>query len=516
MRTLVLSLVVVFSLTELTQDTSGSPRRHRRCQEGQSYTVPRGIEPGSPIQVVAKAVTSANQQTYVRKDVSVLSQAEIDALRKGVEVMKARDAKDKTSWLYQANIHGTTDDPLLEGWAQCQHGSYFFFSWHRMYLYYFERILRKASGDPNLALPYWNWSLPSQRALPAIFRMPADPDTNSLFVAERNQSTGNQDGINDGAELPGPATSYAAAFARTNFFSSPGSGLSFGGQQIPGPEHQIRPHGKLESQPHDILHGLIGGDGWMGDPDFAARDPIFWLHHANIDRLWKRWLDQGGRQNPLTDKVWMTTKFSFFDEDGNKVELAGKDILDTVAQLGYRYDDDPPPNIVALIGHQNPAREVAVNKPKILFRLEKKGELGLQQSTVPVPLSKELLTNVRSAISEKKTLILAVDDIRFEKNPGVYYEVYLNLPEKTEPDPHSIFHIGNLGFFSRKAHAPKGHKVAFDITQAVQALQKANAWNDKELKVSFVMRGLIPPKGKRALHKEGKRAEFSGISLSVQ
>jgi tyrosinase len=34
---------------------------------------------------------------------------------------------------------------------------------------------------------------------------------------------------------------------------------------------------------------MIGGDGWMSDPDKAALDPIFWLHHANIDRLWAAW-----------------------------------------------------------------------------------------------------------------------------------------------------------------------------------------------------------------------------------
>jgi hypothetical protein len=53
--------------------------------------------------------------------------------------------------------------------------SFFFLSWHRMYIYFFERILRAASGDPNLALPYWNYSDPAQRALPVPFREPARP-----------------------------------------------------------------------------------------------------------------------------------------------------------------------------------------------------------------------------------------------------------------------------------------------------------------------------------------------------
>lgn len=462
----------------------------------------------------APAQAKANK-THVRKDVSVLSEPEIDALKKGVQTMKNRNANDPTSWLYQANMHGTTDEPLQAGWAQCQHGSYFFLSWHRMYLYYFERILRKASGNPDLALSYWNYSLPNERALPAIFRLPANPTDNPLYVAERNQGTGNQDGINDGAELPGPATSYATAFAYTNFYSALGSGLSFGGQ-LKGPVHYDRPHGKLESQPHDIIHGLVGGDGWMGDPDFAARDPIFWLHHANIDRLWKRWLDQGGRQNPLQDATWMNTKFTFFDEDGNKVELAGKDILDTVSQLHYRYDDDPPPNTLALIRHMNPPREVPMPEPSLLTRMEKKTELGLKPTTVSLELPKETHDRLMARIQDKKELVLTVDDIRFDKNPGVYYEVYLNLPKDAQPDPESIHHIGNLGFFRSKRHGAAGHKVAFNITQAVQALQKANAWNERELTVTFVLRGLVPPAGKKAEHKEGKRAEIAGISLDSQ
>jgi hypothetical protein len=470
----------------------------------------------SALAAAGNAFAQPNQKTFARKDVSTLTATEIEALKKGIQVMKDRDPDDPTSWLYQANIHGTIDLPMKDGWSQCQHGSFFFLSWHRMYVYYFERILRKASGSPDFALPYWNYSLPSQRALPAIFRIPADAKDNPLYVQERNQGTGNEDGINDGAELPASATSYASAFARINFFSSPGSGLSFGGQQVAAPQHFTGPHGKLESQPHDIVHGLVGGDGWMGDPDFAARDPIFWLHHANIDRLWKRWLDQGGRQNPLTDDVWMTTKFSFFDEDGNKQELAGKDILDTVNQLGYRYDDDPPPNILAFILRQNPPREVAVNTPGLLYRLEKKQELGAQRATVSVPLSKETRAALIKAPRDSKALILSVDDIRFEKNPGIYYEVYLNLPAKTEPDSNSIYHVGNIGFFGAKGHGARGHKVAFDVTEAVQALQKANAWNDQELNVTFIMRGLIPPKGRKAEHKEGKRAEISGVTLSIQ
>jgi hypothetical protein len=44
--------------------------------------------------------------------------------------------------------------------------------------------------------------------------------------------------------------------------------------------------------------------GWMSDPDCATRDPIFWLLHSNIDRLWKRRLDLDGHADPF-EAAWL-------------------------------------------------------------------------------------------------------------------------------------------------------------------------------------------------------------------
>ena len=79
-----------------------------------------------------------------------------------------------------------------------------------------------------------------------------------------------------------------------------GGSPGFGGVGT-GFAHGGRTHGAIETQPHDWVHGLVGGGlspqqpGLMSDPDTAGLDPIFWLHHANIDRLWEVW-----RQNPAT------------------------------------------------------------------------------------------------------------------------------------------------------------------------------------------------------------------------
>jgi tyrosinase len=135
-----------------------------------------------------------------------------------------------------------------------------------MYLYFFERILRASSGDDDFALPYWNYSVPAQKNS-AVFRTPAD-SSNTLFVMERRNS------INNGQPVPDSATTTDEALGRVNFASPAGSGLSFGGQ-IVGNLHTLRDHGRLESQPHDVIHVIVGGAGWMSDPNLAARDQSF-------------------------------------------------------------------------------------------------------------------------------------------------------------------------------------------------------------------------------------------------
>ena len=125
--------------------------------------------------------------------------------------------------------------------------------------------------------------------------------------------------------------------------------------RIPGPTGFTF---QLEQQPHNLMHVEVGGEGWMSDPRMAARDPIFWLHHANIDRLWKRWIQlEGGRTNPTADPTWMNSKFAFYDEEKRRVEMTGAQVLETVPQLDYRYDDDPP--LIVVAGQDRPPGEAA-------------------------------------------------------------------------------------------------------------------------------------------------------------
>src|SRR5262249_17620413 len=180
----------------------------------------------------AKKVTAS--APFVRKNIGSLSDPEIASLRNGVKAMKDRLQNDPTSWWFQANIHGTfMSDPAWDfAWNKCEHGTYFFFSWHRMYLYFFERILRAASNDPTLTLPYWNYGDPASRALPEVFRLPSD-STNPLYESQRAAA------INGGANLSASTTSHANAFLETDFGTNGGfTGFTYA----------------LEGTPHAAVH----------------------------------------------------------------------------------------------------------------------------------------------------------------------------------------------------------------------------------------------------------------------
>src|ERR1700760_2564998 len=129
----------------------------RRFTHGGAALAVAAALPRRSIAQDAPSATRAGAR-YVRRSIGDLIRERsptIESYRRGVDVMMQRPMTDKTSWLFQAAIHGLPEDaiteqlkPLKSYWQQCPHGNYFFLSWHRMYLHFFERILRKASGDP--------------------------------------------------------------------------------------------------------------------------------------------------------------------------------------------------------------------------------------------------------------------------------------------------------------------------------------------------------------------------------
>ena len=84
--------------------------------------------------------------------------ADITTYKEAVTLMKALPSSDPRSWNNQAAIHGSVCPCPPGGFNFCQHGTDHFFDWHRAYLYYFEKICQKLTGNANFGLPYWNWN----------------------------------------------------------------------------------------------------------------------------------------------------------------------------------------------------------------------------------------------------------------------------------------------------------------------------------------------------------------------
>lgn len=448
---------------------------------------------------------------FVRRNIYTLSPAQITSLRNGVAVMKARPASDPTSWIYQAKMHALNSGNPAALQDQCQHRQFLFFSWHRMYVYYFEKILRKASGDPQFALPYWNYTdNPAEGAIPSAYRLPANA-ANSLYNNTR------QAVYNGGAALPASDVSYAAAFNLSNFTTPILGNPSFGGRTVTVPGHfpNSAGSGKLEQSPHNNVHNDISGDMATGE---SPLDPVFWLHHSNIDRLWKRWLALGGsRANPTGDNFWMTHVFTFFDENGTQVSLTGAQILNTVNQLKYRYDDEP-----LFICDQWPTlkvskteTEVVPTKSEVVTSVKKATTLGDSRQDVPLALPSEAKESLgRSAAKkfQKERLILQLRNIQYDQPVGITYLVFLNLPpNETKADHTHPNFIGTLGFFGKMEGENHQHGEGEGLTEEydVTGLLQKNA-NVEDLKITFIPSLPQAPPDRKDLQEQIARMKPQG------
>ena len=424
----------------------------------------------------------------IRQDISRLDPRGpvLRAFVSGLRAMMALPQTHPLSWAFHANVHLTKDDPaalypywpeadqLIGGlWNNCPHGSYYFLPWHRLYLYFLERRLRFLSGDPDFALPYWNYTDPGpnnteQRKIPAVFRDPSiDGGFNPLFIPDTAYaaplpSNGRDPRYNRGAILDLSDVSVARAFSFKNFSIDRGT-ESFGGH--PPPQSFL--FGALEETPHNNIHANIGGaNGLLGNLFVAARDPLFFAHHANVDRLWESWLALGqGRANPVDDPQWITKTWSFVDERLNVVTISPAEALDVVGQLGYTYDalHNPPPKSPAALA----------------MRME--ADIDSVDQLAPVFSSPALTFDHNGAVANfaqtgdrgrGSRWFLHIEGITTPTDPGASFGLWLGQPQTplSSADPGFIGAVALLGMGGHQHHGGMGQERRFDVTEQMALL----------------------------------------------
>jgi tyrosinase len=406
-----------------------------------------------------------------RKNILDLSAAELAALRDAFA--KVYQLNDDRGYQYHAGIHGY---PLP---VYCQHGTPLFAVWHRPYLYLFEKALQ--DQVPGVTLPYWDWTAP-------------EAQTNSLPQAYTDQNYKDA----SGESKPNPLYQSVITFQGTEYNQTsrdPGtlSTLKTLARMVVSAQRQtsyVKYSAALEN-PHNGLHGFVGGT--MGIIPYAAYDPIFWAHHANVDRLFSEW--QGANPDVQPPASIMSTALAPFGMTVSQIW--------NMKNLGYDYVGKAvaPMGLLAM-------SSTKFNAPVASFSLEQ----------IPPDVPKV--------------------ELRFHKvkHPKNSFEirVFLNQPDANastpiENNPHYagslfVFGHGECGgdaghceppetprgpFDLRPPHHLTPMELSLDASDAVAAIAKTGVAPTSGITVTLVA---VDHKGKQ-IEKPG--IDFEGISLGT-
>jgi hypothetical protein len=243
-----------------------------------------------------------------RKNINCLSSDELHNLREAFAAMYQLPASNPHSFAKQASFHGGPPT------AYCRHGAPGFFTWHRAELKAFEDALRAVGC--HIALPFWDWSSGPTTGIPSACRNPT-------YVNRAGSTVPNP--LYAGPRASGGMTTRSASVSTASFGDLATS------VQAAMSETSFATFQSLINGPHGSVHVRVGGD--MGSVPTASYDPIFYFHHANVDRIWARWqLDHPGSL-PAAEANFELPPFTRpFTTSWQR----GSDVESTDA-LGYRY-----------------------------------------------------------------------------------------------------------------------------------------------------------------------------------
>jgi hypothetical protein len=199
----------------------------------------------------------------------------------------------------------------------CIHALPGFATWHRAYLLKLEHALQCIY--PQVTVPFWDWSTRDTTGLPAACSSPT-------YVNRQ------------GATVPNPLYRGPLPPGGPGTWTSRGSNIdttSFGDlatqAQTALTNMDFPSFQSALNNVHGLVHVRVGGN--MGSVPYAAFDPIFYLHHANVDRLWAAW--QATHPEPFAANE-ANLSLEPFLRPGSSDYYVGQDMFSTDA-LGYRY-----------------------------------------------------------------------------------------------------------------------------------------------------------------------------------
>ena len=266
------------------------------------FTRPSIADKDAVIEVVdvntGSVLSSTSLMIRIRKDANNLEAGERQRFLSALGSLIVLGAAGMGGFADYANIH--TDAGVNEA-----HGNAGFLPWHRAFMLDLERELQAI--DPSVSLPYWRFDEPA----PNLFTRDFIGVPNATGTLEFEANNPLQFLSPPIFRQPGFDTATQNAFVITEIET-----LNLG--------DVFSSYRSLEGNPHGSAH--VSFSGMISILGRAATDPLFFLLHTNVDRLWAKWQWLKRRSN-----VNSVDTFPFLGRAGDPgATRVGHNLMDTM------------------------------------------------------------------------------------------------------------------------------------------------------------------------------------------
>ncbi|MWV18290.1 hypothetical protein F3I16_19810 [Pseudomonas sp. L-22-4S-12] len=432
-----------------------------------------GISQTFETSAINKAIAAEMNEQNLRRDIALLpaDATEIRAYQRAVGIMKSLPADDKRSWAYQAKIHDMF----------CPHNNWWFLPWHRAYLFYFESICQDLLSDQSFRLPYWDWT--KDTSVPAPFW-----DKNSPLYHQNRRATPNSQ---ISQETTGPKVI-------TRIINSPLDFTLYSGNTNTDNQRERAFAGLLESTPHNGIHQFIGG---TMSTFLSPEDPVFWLHHANVDRLWRSW-SKLHEHRAFSENLWKKHELkSFFDSKTGKEINPITESTNDYKKFNAEYER------LEALAPQSPPTQRELIRPTSKFLNDKsfRRVSAILGKTSEKANAGSFFLNVGSAFQgsideaiqpfsvsapqpQENAILMKIEGIDRTAD-DVSLRIFINCENPSTQTPiGSPSYVGTINFFADKHgdHTLKSNFI-YDCTETFANLKQAGLYDSQDkIKVSLV------------------------------
>ncbi len=459
----------------------------------------------------------AQTAKYIRYNAnSVEGQAMLQSYATAIQAMLKLDPSDPRNWFRNAFVHC----------IDCPHMNWWFFVWHRGYLGWFEQTVRDLSGNRQFAFPYWDWSQtdyttpgyciptpmlsgvltpideafntylssfdtfykymnPAMQAYwktlstdqMAALKIRKMDDLDALWVQVKTgmfQVTDKARYLRTGNSCLDTNTQDAVIKSNVEDGLSAPTFAEFNSGACAQHSLMGKTAGLLESGPHNLTHNNIGGYQHVPNSDVGVMadnlspiDPIFFLHHSNMDRLWDVWTRRQQschRETLPTGDAWTAysqEKFMFYmNNQGQPVTQIEAGSYVDMKQFDYVYQPGTGEDMIGQCDN-------------LLMATNVNGSVKSGVAALAVAPSKLSSRRGHPTIAKIKVPYPPTPD-----SPRIFSVLVNAPPGNTDVSPSSPYYAGSISFFGFMP-GMAGMKAVFyvPLTKALKNAAVAKAKN---------------------------------------